>query len=155
MTIRLGNGGLSTLRSIAPLGDGTRGSVLRRIREPRRPGTVTRVRKAMDNRSIGQGMMVRVGLGVFGLMTLAALVLTLVSDRGLLEVRTKAARLLEIDQQIQELEAENSSLIEEIRSLRSDPLEIERRAREDLKLIRPGEVTLMAPSETPSTRVVP
>ena len=99
--------------------------------------------------------MVRVGLGVFGLMTLAALVLTLVSDRGLLEVRTKAARLLEIDQQIQELEAENSSLIEEIRSLRSDPLEIERRAREDLKLIRPGEVTLMAPSETPSTRVVP
>ena len=100
-------------------------------------------------------MMVRVGLGVFGLMTLAALVLTLVSDRGLLEVRTKAARLLEIEQQIQELEAENSSLIEEIRSLRSDPLEIERRAREELKLVRPGEVTLMAPSETPSTRVVP
>ena len=100
-------------------------------------------------------MMVRVGLGVFGLMTLAALVLTLVSDRGLLEVRTKAARLLEIEQQIQELEAENSSLVEEIRSLRSDPLEIERRAREELKLVRPGEVTLMAPSETPSTRVVP
>ena len=100
-------------------------------------------------------MMVRAGIGVFGLMTLAALVLTLVSDRGLLEVRTKAARLLEIEQQIQELEAENSSLVEEIRTLRTDPLEIERRAREELKLVRPGEVTLMAPSETPSNRAVP
>ncbi len=100
-------------------------------------------------------MMVRVGLGVFGLMTLAALVLTLVSDRGLLEVRAKAGRLLEIEQQIQELEAENSSLVEEIRALRTDPLEIERRAREELKLVRPGEVILMAPAETPSIRAVP
>ena len=100
-------------------------------------------------------MMVRVGLGVFGLMTLAALVLTLVSDRGLLEVRAKAARLLEIEQQIQELEAENSSLADEIRTLRTDPLEIERRAREELKLVRPGEIILMAPFETPSVRSVP
>ena len=99
--------------------------------------------------------MVRVGLGVFGLMTLAALVLTLVSDRGLLEVRAKAGRLLEIEQQIQELETENSSLVEEIRALRTDPLEIERRAREELKLVRPGEVILMAPAETPSIRAVP
>ena len=99
--------------------------------------------------------MVRVGLGVFGLMTLAALVLTLVSDRGLLEVRAKAGRLLKIEQQIQELEAENSSLVKEIRALRTDPLEIERRAREELKLVRPGEVILMAPAETPSIRAVP
>ena len=36
-------------------------------------------------------MMVRVGLGVFGLLTLGTLVLTLISDRGLLEVRRKGA----------------------------------------------------------------
>ena len=96
--------------------------------------------------------MVRVGLGVFGLMTLAALVLTLVSDRGLLEVRAKAARFSELEQQIQELEAENADLVEEIHTLRTDPLEIERRAREELKLVRPGEVILMAPSETPSIK---
>ncbi len=99
--------------------------------------------------------MVRVGLGVFGLMTLAALVLTLVSDRGLLEVRAKSVRLLEIEQQIQELEAENSSLVKEIRALRTDPLEIERRAREELKLVRPGEIILMAPSQDPSIRSNP
>ena len=109
----------------------------------------------MDNGSIGQGMMVRVGLGVFSLMTLAAIVLTLVSDRGLLEVRAKATRLLELEQQIQELESENSDLVDAIHALRTDPLEIERRAREELKLVRPGEIILMAPSQSPSTHTTP
>ncbi len=101
----------------------------------------------MDNRSLAQGMMIRVGLGVFGLLTLATLVLSLISDRGLLEVRRKGAEFGELQAQIQTLEAENIELVQEILSLRSEPYEIERRAREQLKLVRPGEVLLLLPPE--------
>ena len=103
----------------------------------------------MDNRNVAHGMMVRVGLGVFGLLTVAALVLTLVSDRGLLEVRAKAARLSDLEQQIYELATENADLVEEILTLRTNPMEIERLAREELKLVRPGEIILMAPAQAP------
>jgi cell division protein FtsB len=101
----------------------------------------------MDNRSIVQGMMVRVGLGVFGLLTLAILILTLTSDRGLLEVRRKGFEFAELQAQIHTLETENLELVQEIRNLRSEPYEIERRARENLKLVRPGEVILVLPPQ--------
>ena len=108
----------------------------------------------MDNRSIVQGMMVRVGLAVFGLLTLGTLVLTLISDRGLLEVRRKSAEFAELQAEIQTLETENVQLVQEIRSLRSEPSEIERRAREDLKLVRPGEVILVLPPTDPQLESV-
>ena len=109
----------------------------------------------MDNRSIVQGMMVRVGLGVFGLLTVATLVLTVVADRGLIEVHRKSERLTQLEQQIQALEAENAQMVEEIQTLRTDPDEIERRAREELKLVMPGEVILLVPSEEPELGNVP
>ena len=90
--------------------------------------------------------MVRVGVGVFGLLTLAMLVLTLISDRGLFEVRRKAVQFQQLQTGIETLNVENRALIQEIQSLRSDPFEIERRAREELKLARPGEVILVLPN---------
>lgn len=107
------------------------------------------MRETMDNRSIGQGMMVRVGLGVFSLLTLATLVLTLISDRGLLEVRKKGFRLIELEEKIETLETDNANLIGEIQTLRSDPAEIERLAREELRLVKPGEIVLIVPSPAP------
>ncbi len=104
----------------------------------------------MDNRSIVQGMMVRVGVGVFGLLTFATLVLAVISDRGLLEVHRKQDQLAELEQQIQTLETEKMQLVDEIRTLRSEPGEIERRAREELKLVRPGEIILVVPSQDPA-----
>jgi cell division protein FtsB len=101
----------------------------------------------MDNRSIVQGMMVRVGLGVFGLLTLGTLVLTLISDRGLLEVHRKGAEFAVLQAQIETLQTENIQLVQEIRNLRSEPAEIERRAREELRLVRPGEVILVLPPQ--------
>jgi cell division protein FtsB len=100
-----------------------------------------------DRQSISQkSLMIRAGTVVFGLLTLGMMVLTLVSDRGLLEVRRKAERLAGLESQIAQLEIENAALIEEIQTLRTDPGEIERRAREDLQMVRPGEVILVVPS---------
>ena len=93
-------------------------------------------------------MMVRVGMGVFGMLTLAMLVLTLISDRGILEVRRKAQEYGELRAQIETLETKNAQLVREIQTLRSEPFEIERRAREELKLVRPGEIILVLPPDT-------
>lgn len=91
--------------------------------------------------------MVRVGLLVFGLLTFGMLVLTFVSDRGWFAVREKAAEYRALEDRIEQMEEENSALAEEIDSLRYDADEVERRAREQLKLARPGEVILVIPSE--------
>ncbi len=102
----------------------------------------------MDKRNLNQmSLMIRAGTVVFSVLTVGMLVLTLVSDRGLIEVRRKADRLTTLEVQIDTLESEDTALIEEIRTLRTDPAEIERRAREELKLVRPGEIILMAPSQ--------
>jgi cell division protein FtsB len=101
----------------------------------------------MDNSLNHKSIMMRAGTVVFGVLTLGMIVLTLVSDRGLFEVNRKADRLAGLEQEIATLEADNAALIDEIQSLRYDPSEIERRAREDLKLVRPGEIILVIPSE--------
>jgi cell division protein FtsB len=91
--------------------------------------------------------MVRVGLLVFGFLTLGMVVLTFVSDRGWLAVREKEREHQELEERIRQMEEENSALGEEIEALRFDADEVERRAREELKLVRPGEVILVLPSE--------
>ena len=102
----------------------------------------------MDNRTTSQGMMVRVGFAVFGLLTLGTLVLTLVSERGWFAVRGRAQELSELHQQIEAMENENASMRREIENL-NDPFggEIERRAREELNLARPDEAILAVPSD--------
>ena len=41
------------------------------------------------------------------------------------------------------LRAENQMILEEIRSLKTSPLAVERLARENLGLVKPGEVVLL------------
>jgi cell division protein FtsB len=102
----------------------------------------------MDNRATSRGMMLRVGVAVFGLLTLAILALTMVSERGFFAVRERAREFDALEQRIGELEAENAAMLEEIGNL-NDPYggEVERRAREELNLVRPGEVILAVPSD--------
>jgi cell division protein FtsB len=96
----------------------------------------------MHDRAISQ-MMVRVGLAVFGLLTLAVVALTLISERGLLAVGEREAELEALHQEIESIETENAEMRDEIGNLK-DPYggEVERRAREDLNLVFPGEVIL-------------
>ena len=101
----------------------------------------------MDHRSLMQGVMVRIAVGVFGLLTIAMLWLAVFNDKGALQVRAQAARLTAIESDILKLDAENKQLTSEIQALRSDPTTIEKVAREELKLVKPGEVVLVIPPE--------
>jgi len=92
-----------------------------------------------------QGVTVRIALAVFSLLTVAVLLLAVFNDEGLLEVHARAKKLSAIEADIGKLDAENKELSSDIQSLRSDPGTIEKFAREELKLVKPGEIVLVTP----------
>ena len=92
-----------------------------------------------------QGVIVRIALAVFGLLTVAMLLLAVFNEKGALQVHAQARKLSAIESEISRLDAENKKLAAEIQALRSDPTTIEKLAREELKLVRPGEVVLVTP----------
>jgi cell division protein FtsB len=92
-----------------------------------------------------QTVIVRIALAVFGLLTVAMLLLAVFNDRGALQVHVRANKLTTIESEISKLDAENKQLGTEIQSLRSDPVAIEKLAREELKLVKPGEIVLVTP----------
>jgi cell division protein FtsB len=94
-----------------------------------------------------KGLLVRIALGVFGLLTLAVLVLAVFNDKGLVQVRAQSKKLTAIQGEVGNLDAENKQLTKEIQALRTDPATIERLAREELKLVKPGEIVLVSPEK--------
>jgi cell division protein FtsB len=92
-----------------------------------------------------QGVIVRIALGVFGLLTVAMLLLAVFNDKGALQVHAQANKLSAIESEITNLDADNKQLNDEIQALRSDPTTIEKFAREELKLVKPGEIVLVTP----------
>jgi len=94
-----------------------------------------------------QGVIVRIALGVCTLLTVAMLLLATFNDKGALQVHAQANKLSAIETEIKNLDAENKQLSSEIQALRTDPTTIERFAREELKLVKPGEIVLVTPEK--------
>jgi cell division protein FtsB len=94
-----------------------------------------------------QGVIVKIALGVFGSLTVAVLLLAVFNDRGWLQVHAQADKLNSIESEIKNLETQNQELTRDIEALRHDPNTIEKFAREELKLVKPGEVILVTPEE--------
>lgn len=79
-----------------------------------------------------------------GALALIALVVgSLFGDRGLLYLFAQQERTLALRREIVELRGQNARLAEEIKALRSEPRAIERLAREQLGLARPGEMVFL------------
>ena len=94
-----------------------------------------------------KGLLVRIALGVFGLLTIAVLVLAVFNDKGVLQVSAQSKKLSAIENEVNTIDAENKQITREIQALRSDPTTIERLAREELKLVKPGEIVLVSPEK--------
>ena len=105
----------------------------------------------MGQRSVMQGLLPRVAVGVFGLLTVAVLLLAIFNERGALEVGKRHTELDRIKSEVSDLQKQNEMLRSEIDSLLHDPVTIERIAREQLKLVKPGEIILLTP-EAPSAK---
>ncbi|HEX8171863.1 MAG TPA: septum formation initiator family protein [Thermoanaerobaculia bacterium] len=69
------------------------------------------------------------------------------SDRGLPELQHSRARVDQLRSEIARLEAENARLRAEIDSVRKSSYAVERIAREDLGMSRPGETVYMLPKQ--------
>jgi cell division protein FtsB len=94
-----------------------------------------------------KGLLVRIALGVFGLLTVAVLILAVFNDKGMLQVRNQSKKLTTVQDEITQIDAENKQLTKEIQALRTDATTIERLAREELKLVKPGEIVLVSPEK--------
>ena len=80
-----------------------------------------------------------------GVLTLVFLISFVFSDRGLPELQHARTRVAELHADIAHLEAENARLRAEIESVKKSTYAVERIAREDLGMSKPGEIVYMLP----------
>jgi len=77
---------------------------------------------------------------------------SLFGDSGILHLMQERDRLGTLRSELEQLRSDNGRLAEEIQALKSDPRSIERLAREELGLAKPGEVVFLvreAPADEP------
>ncbi len=83
-------------------------------------------------------------LALGSIIALIALVVgSFFGDRGILRMVAQRERTESLRQEIEELRAENGKLAGEIVALKSDPRAVEKLAREELGLARPGETVFL------------
>lgn len=84
---------------------------------------------------------------------------SMVADGGLLEVLDAQSRAAQMQARLVEMERGNRVRLQEIHRLRTDPEAIERIAREELQMARPGDTVYLLPpderSATPDRRSSP
>jgi cell division protein FtsB len=99
----------------------------------------------MGQRKITQGLVPRIAIGVFGLLTVAMILLAVFDERGALALGKRREELQNLNTDIEKTTEKNKALQIDISNLRQDPDAIERRAREQLKLVKPGEIVIETP----------
>ena len=89
----------------------------------------------------------RNGMLAFVLLTVALLVHEIYGTNGYLALRRQQREVEILEKQIQQLKQENEQLGQQIKALRSDPQAIERLAREQMQMARPGETIYKLPEK--------
>ena len=77
-----------------------------------------------------------------GVVTLLALAYAIVGNNGYLELRRREVKNRELRAKADQLRQENQEMLNEIKALKSDPKLIEKIAREELGMVKPGEVKI-------------
>ncbi|HWF40271.1 MAG TPA: septum formation initiator family protein [Candidatus Acidoferrales bacterium] len=90
----------------------------------------------------------------WSLLLVAALALLLLQDifgtHGLIAMRRSEKEAKQVQKEISQLDDENRKLEEKVQGLKSDPAAIERIAREEMGLARPGEYIFKLPPKSPT-----
>ena len=77
-----------------------------------------------------------------GVVSVLAFAYAIIGNNGYLELRRREARNQELRLKAEELRRENKEILNEIKGLKSDPKAIEKIAREELGMVKPGEVKI-------------
>ena len=88
---------------------------------------------------------------LLGFVTLVLIINALVGERGLMETLRARRQHQELVTAIERLRAENARLRGESRRLKTDPAAIEAIARQELGLIRPGELLFIIRDAKPAS----
>ena len=88
-------------------------------------------------------------LKILGLALLAVGIHDVFGAHGYLAMRRSQTEIEELRGQIEKLNHENQALAEHVDTLKTDPQTIEKIAREDMGLARPGEMIFKLPSASP------
>ena len=84
----------------------------------------------------------RLSLLMVGVVSVLAFAYAIMGNNGYLELRRREAKNQELRLKAEELRRENKEILNEIRALKSDPKAIEKIAREELGMVKPGEVKI-------------
>jgi cell division protein FtsB len=82
---------------------------------------------------------------ILGLALFALLVHDIFGAHGFIAMRRTQKEIEQIREQIGKLNSDNKSLSSQVNSLKTDPKAIERIAREEMGLARPGEIIYKLP----------
>ena len=84
---------------------------------------------------------------ILGLALLLLAVHDVFGDHGLLAMRRTQSQMKELRGEIDRLNQENNDLSKQVQALRTDPKAVERIAREEMGLARPGEMIFKLPDQ--------
>ncbi len=87
------------------------------------------------------------GSMLLGLLALVMIVHNIFGTHGFLAMRRTQNEIKQVKAELQQLNKENAALDQERQALKSDPRLIEKIARDDLGLARPGEIIIRIPQE--------
>jgi len=92
-----------------------------------------------------RGLMHHYGPGLIGLLVLVMMVHDIFGTHGFLAMRRTENEIKKVKADLEALSKENAALAQEVKDLNSDPRLIEKIARDDLGLARPGEIIIRIP----------
>jgi cell division protein FtsB len=91
----------------------------------------------------------RNGILVLLLVSVVLIVHEIFGANGYLVLRQQQKERQDLQQKLEQLQRENDQLEKQIKALKSDPAAIERLAREQMHLAKPGEMIYTLPEKTP------
>ena len=106
--------------------------------------------RAMSDWKFNTTAFYRNGILVLLLVSIALIVHNIFGPNGYLAARHQQKELQTLQQKILQLQQENAQLDKENRALKSDPAAIERKAREQMHLVKPGEKIYTLPDKPPA-----
>jgi cell division protein FtsB len=89
----------------------------------------------------------RNGILILLLLCIVLVVHEIFGENGYLALRQQRRQLETLQEQIQQLKKQNEDLDRQIKALKSDPQAIERVAREQMRMARPGEIIYTLPDK--------
>lgn len=90
-------------------------------------------------------LLTRYGRELLGLVVVVMIVHDVFGTHGFLAMRRTQSEIRKVQANLDQLSKENEALEQEVKDLKSDPRLIEKIARDDLGLARPGEVIIRIP----------